>query len=52
MRLEVEVIEIKIKKLASGDKSYRLILETTDPQVLSLEKAIADHTVVLTAEVE
>mgnify|MGYP003443363075 CR=1 FL=1 len=36
-----EIIEIKAKKLASGDKSFRLILET-DQDITELQKYIAE----------
>lgn len=41
---QAEVIEIKVKKLASGDKSFRLILET-DQDITELQKFIAESVV-------
>lgn len=36
MQFQAELKEIKAKKLASLDMSYRIIFETSDPNVLSL----------------
>lgn len=36
MKFDAEVKEVKAKKLASMDMSYRVILETSDPSVLAL----------------
>lgn len=40
-----EVIKLEAKKLASGDKGYRLTLETDNPEVVKLEKFIAEQVV-------
>lgn len=45
-----EVIEIKAKKLASGDRSYRIILETDNPECLQLQKYIAEQVVMIKVE--
>lgn len=36
MEFDAEVIEVKSKKTASLDISYRVILQTSDPAVLAL----------------
>lgn len=36
LHLKAEVIEVKSKKTASTDVSYRVVLQTNDPKVLSL----------------
>ena len=36
MKFDAEIKEVKAKKLASMDMSYRVILETSDPNVLAL----------------
>lgn len=47
---KAEVKEVKSKKLASLDISYRVILETDDPKVLALATLPADE--LLTIKVE
>lgn len=36
MKFDAEIKEVKAKKLASMDMSYRVIIETSDPAVLAL----------------
>lgn len=36
MQFSAEIKEVKAKKLASMDMSYRIIIETSDPAVLAL----------------
>lgn len=43
---QAEVIEIKVKKLASGDKSFRLILETNQ-DITDLSKYIGEEVISL-----
>lgn len=40
-----EVIEVKAKKLASMDRSYRVVLETSEEEVLQLAKYIGEEVV-------
>ena len=40
-----EVIEVKAKKLASMDRSYRVVLETPEEEVLKLAKYIGEEVV-------
>lgn len=40
-----EVIEVKAKKLASMDRSYRVVLETPEETVLQLAKFIGEEVV-------
>ncbi len=42
---EAEIIEVKSRKTASNDKEFRVILLTDFPNVLQLEKYIAEKTV-------
>jgi len=36
LHLQAEVIEVKSKKTASLDVSYRIVLQTDDPSILTL----------------
>jgi len=36
LKFRAEVIEVKSKKTASLDVSYRVVIQTDDPQVLTL----------------
>ena len=47
-----EVKEVKSKKLASLDISYRVILETSDPAVLTLGAIDADALVDVSVETQ
>ena len=42
MKFQAEVIEVKSKKTASLDIMYRVVLQTNDPNVLSLGALDAD----------
>jgi hypothetical protein len=50
IQFQAEIIEVKAKKLASGDKSYRVILETDQEEAIELQKFIAES--VVTVEVK
>jgi hypothetical protein len=52
MDFNAEIKEIKAKKLASLDMSYRIILETSDPAVLALGTIEGDKLVAVTINVE
>lgn len=49
MRMSVqfmaEVVEVKVRKLSSGDKMVRVVLETDQETALELQKAIAQYPV-------
>lgn len=45
LKFSCEVIEVKSKKTASLDISYRVVLQTDDPKVLSLGTLQADDVV-------
>lgn len=45
MQFTCEVIEVRAKKLASLDKSFRIVLETDDETVLQLSKFIGEEVV-------
>ena len=45
IKFSAEVIEVKVKKLASGDKSVRVVLETDQSEALLLQKFISETTV-------
>ena len=47
-----EIKEVKSKKLASNDISYRVILETNDPAVLNLGALDADMLVDVSVETQ
>lgn len=47
---KAEITEVKAKKLASGDKEFKLTLITNDPKCLSLQQYIAED--VVTVEVK
>lgn len=47
-----EVKEVKSKKLASLDISYRVVFETSDPTVLNLGALDADSLLNVTAETQ
>lgn len=49
---DAEVKEVKSKKLASLDISYRVILETSDPSVLNLGALDADQLLRVTVETQ
>lgn len=40
-----EVVEVKVRKLSSGDKMVRVVLETDQENALELQKAIAQYPV-------
>lgn len=42
---QAEVIEVKAKRLASLDRSYRVVLETPEEEVLKLAKYIGEEVV-------
>lgn len=42
---QAEVIEVKAKKLASLDRSYRVVLETPEEEVLKLSKYIGEEVI-------
>lgn len=44
-QFDAEVIKVEVKKTASMDRLYRVVLETNQPAVLELEKFIAENTV-------
>ena len=46
MKFTAEITELKAKKLASGDKSFRLILET-DQDITELQRYIAEEVVTI-----
>lgn len=50
LKFKAEVIKVESKKTASLDISYRIVLQTDDPKVLSLGTLQADD--ILTVEVE
>ena len=50
VKFDAEVKEVKSKKLASLDISYRVILETSDPTVLNLGALAADQLLDVTVE--
>lgn len=52
LQFMAEVKEVKSRKLASLDVSYRVILETDDPSVLSLAALSADTLLQVTVEVD
>lgn len=52
LKLKAEVIEVKSKKTASLDVSYRLIIQTSDPQVLALGYLDGDTILDVTLEEE
>lgn len=52
MTFLAEIKEVKSKKLASNDISYRIILETNDPKVLALGTLPADELINVTIEPE
>ena len=45
MKFIAEIKEVKMKKLASLDNSYRITLETDDKNILELGKIPADEVV-------
>lgn len=45
---EAEIIEVKAKKVVSGDKEFRITLVTDNPQAIGLEEAIANYPVQVT----
>jgi hypothetical protein len=49
---KAEVIEVKSRKTASLDVSYRIVLQTDDPKVLSLGTLQADDLVNVEVEVD
>lgn len=42
LQFKAEVIEVKSKKTASLDVSYRVVFQTNDPQVLTLGASDGD----------
>ena len=44
MKFTAEIVEIKAKKLASGDRSFRIIFET-DQNITELQRYIAEEVV-------
>lgn len=47
---EAEVIEVKAKKVVSGDKEFRITLVTDDKSAINLEEAIATYPVKISIE--
>lgn len=45
LKFKAEIIEVKSKKTASLDVSYRLVLQTEDPKVLLLGSISGDELV-------
>lgn len=52
LKFVAEVVEVKSKTLASLDKSYRVVLSSGDPNVLSLGALDADTLLNVTVETE
>lgn len=52
LTIKAEVIEVKSKKTASLDVSYRVVLQTSDPQVLALGYLEGDTILNVTLEDE
>ena len=51
LRFSAEVMEVKSKKTASLDVSYRVVLQTEDPAILSLGTLSGDDLVNVDIEV-
>jgi hypothetical protein len=45
VNFEAEVIEVKARKTASGDKEFRITLVTDNADVVIIEQAIANYPV-------
>lgn len=54
MQVKIEAIikEAKSKSLVSGDKSYRILLETRDPEAMRLATLPGDREFAVTVETE
>jgi len=52
LKVKAEVMEVKSKKTASLDVTYRLVLQTNDPSVLALGYLEGDTILNLTLEEE
>ena len=50
LKLQAEVIEVKSKKTASLDVSYRIVLQTNNPAVLALGTLEGDDLIDVTIE--
>jgi hypothetical protein len=50
MQFYAEVVEVRIKKMASLDKMIRIVLETEEESALQLQQYIAQFPIFVTAE--
>ena len=52
LKFQAEVIKVESKKTASLDISYRIVLQTNDPKVLSLGTLQADDIISVEVSVD
>lgn len=45
LQFNAEVVEVKVRKLTSGDKMVRIVLETDQENSILLQEAIAQYPV-------